>query len=159
MPPSSRERSPYERETLIFPDAEKAQEFKQEVHQRLAQGKRQGLPQGREHVAEAVAQQFAQHGESVQLIRHPWEHTPAEHAEAQKLVDLAFSRDLPAAIRQARKSDHYPRNLDLFHDVLTGEMYTLMKQSGIDRQPVLPWAVVVTIIVLIAAIGLFLLVR
>jgi hypothetical protein len=76
----------------------------------------------------------------VDVIRHPWDHSPQEHHETQELVNTAFEKDLRAAIQQARQGNHYPRNLDLFHDVLTSEMYDLLKETHLNRQPVGIWA-------------------
>ena len=128
-----KERSKYERETLVFPSAEAAQGFREKVDNGPVKLRR-GASR-RAAVAQQLQEEFAKAGETVGAIKMPWEHTPAEHAEVQQLVDVAFAQDLPAAIRQARKSGHYPRNLDLLHDVLTGEMYELMQQHGLQRQP------------------------
>src|SRR5690349_1727359 len=126
-----RERTPQERETLLFAHPEAAQAWRENVGEQLQQAKSPAIDRRREVVAAAVAEQFTQAGTPVQIIREPWTHTSAEHSEAQQLVDVAFAQDLPAAIRLAQKSPHYPRNLDLFHDVLTGEMYDLLQESEI----------------------------
>lgn len=136
--PSPVERTPQERETLIFPTPQEGEAWRQEVGEALRQTQTDGMPRQKEALAAAVAKQFEKAGEGVSVIRHPWEHTPAEHAEAQQLVDVAFAKDLPAAIKQARSSPHYPRNLDLFHDVLTNELYEVLRQQGLDRQSVVP---------------------
>lgn len=157
MPTNKSERTPHERETLLFPNSETAQTFKENVAERMAQ-----QPKSKEHqravVAEAVAQQFTQAGEAVDLVREPWTHTPAEHEEVQQLVNVAFQRDLGAAIAQARRSPHYPRNLDLLHDVLTGEMYDLLREGGLNKQPLGGWVIAVIAIVLITAMVLLLVV-
>lgn len=148
------ERSPHEKETLIFPNQEAAQAFREQVGEKLSAPKPAGVSQDQEVVAAAVAQEFTQHGEAVGTLKEPWLHTPAEHEEVQQLVDLAFRRDLGAAIAQARQSRHYPRNLDLLHDVLTGEMYDLLREGKLNRQP-LAWGVMaVLIIILLMLIGL-----
>lgn len=147
-------RSPHERETLIFSTPERAEKFTERVLGRLEKVSLPGLGHKRQIVAEAIAQEFEREGEAVSLVRQPWEHTPQEHHEAQQLVDVAFAQDLPAAIRVARQSTHYPRNLDLLHDVLTGEMYQLVARQHLNRQP-LGWSlwlaigiVVITVVVL-----------
>src|SRR5581483_1621228 len=133
--PSSRERTPTERETLVFPTPEAAQEFRERVGERLENEQRPGIGRTREIVGDELAREFAKEGEHVQLINQPWEHTPAEHEEVQGLVDVAFAKDLPAAVRQAKTSPHYPRNLDLLHDLLTGEMYDALRQGRLNQQP------------------------
>ncbi len=151
------ERSARERETLIFATPEAAAEFKEATGEQLrAQEKTAGVGQKREVIADAVAAEFAKEGETVALVKTPWEHTSVEHEEVQHLVDVAFAKDLPTAIKQARGSPHYPRNLDLLHDVLTGEMYDAMKGSGIAKQSILPWVLAfVLAVVVIAVLTLF----
>lgn len=137
--PSFKERSPYERETLMFPNKEQAAEFAEQVAERMRKEQESGVRRDREIVREEVAEQMAQAGQAVSLIKTPWEHTPDEHAEAQALVDIAFAEDLNAAIKQAQSSRHYPRILDLFHDVLTNEMYDLVQEYRLNRQPLIGW--------------------
>lgn len=146
------ERTPNERQTMIFSRPEQAQGFTERVAEQLERQQMEGVHRRREVVAGAVAQEFASHGEAVELIRTPWEHTAQEHAEVQHLVDVAFAKDLPAALRLARQSPHYPRNLDLLHDLLTGQMYALVQQSALHQQPVLPW--VAAVIIVLALLGL-----
>lgn len=129
------ERSPHERETLHLPNPEAARSWQEKLSPQLEQAKTPGVDARREAVADAVAQEFAAAGEGVSIVREPWDHTPEEHAEAQQLVDLAFAKDLNAALRSARQSPHYPRNLDLFHDVLTSELYELVREHQLHRQP------------------------
>ena len=131
-----RERSPQERETLIFSSPEQAQEFAERVDESSRQEKVRGVKRRREMVAEAVEDEFIRQGETVNSYLQPWEHNKAEHEEAQRLVDEAFEKDLSAAIKKAQDSDSYPRNLDLFHDVLIGEMYDLLIKRGLNKQPV-----------------------
>lgn len=130
------ERTPQERETLIFPTPDEAKGWMEGMAERLGHESGRGVRRRREIVQEEVSRQFERHGEGVGMIIRPWEHTPAEHEEVQKLVDVAFSKDLAVALRQARGSTNYPRNIDLFHDVLTTEMYELMREHGLHRQSV-----------------------
>lgn len=144
------ERTPRERETLIFPTPDEAQGWLERVGERMSREDRRGIRRRRELLGEELADQFDQQGEGVKVISHPWEHTPAEHAEVQHLVDLAFARDLPTALRQARSSDYYPRNIDLFHDVLTTEMYELLREHGLNRQPI-SWGVLISVVIVVLA--------
>lgn len=136
----------------MFPSAEQAQRFREQAAERAGRTRQPEVRRDREALAEAVAEEFAQYGEGVGLVREPWEHTPAEHAEAQQLVDVAFAQDLSAALKLARQSEHYPRNLDLFHDVLTSELYDLMRETGINRQPLTAWILTGFIVVLVAVL-------
>lgn len=131
-----RERTPQERETLLFPTREEAQAWTEKVAEQEAAASRPGVRRGREVVAEAVAREFERQGEAVGSLTHPWEHSAAEHTEVQHLVDTAFAKDLGAALRVARGSDAYPRNIDLLHDVLTTEMYETIRTHRLNRQPV-----------------------
>ena len=151
----SRERAPREQETLVFETPEQAEAWRSQALEKLTQERSQGGQRQREVVGEMLADEFAKEGEGVEMIRQPWEHTPAEHAEVQELVDRAFASDLGAVIREARASKHYPRNLDLFHDVLTGEMYQLVVKEGLSKQPVGRWITVVLILVILTVVGLF----
>lgn len=152
--PSGRERPAREQETLVYPSPDQAREFREGLREQLHLGRSRSVRREREAVAEAVAEEMAQLGESPQVYRSPWEHTEAEHEEAQQLVDIAFAHDLPAALRRARRSPHYPRNLDLFHDVLTNEMYDLLKEHRLDRQPLMGWLLVVLGIILVVLLTL-----
>ncbi len=157
MPPSVRERSPQERETLIFPNPEAAHVFKERVAERFSRAPSPSTQQQHGVIADAIAEQFAGAGEGVQLVREPWLHTPAEHAEAQQLVDTAFAQDLGAALKAARHSPHYPRNLDLFHDVLTREMYDLLVQEKVNQQGVGGWLLVLLTVGLLTVLSLLIL--
>jgi len=137
------EKEPRSGETLIFGTPEEAREFAEGVEKRARRENLSGARRRREVVAEELAGEFAKQGEDVSLYTQPWEHTEDEHEEVQKLVDLAFLEDLPIALRRARKSDSYPRNIDLLHDVLTGQMYELMVKRGINKQPVKQSVVIV----------------
>jgi hypothetical protein len=158
MASSPRERTPHERETLIFANQEAAQGFRENLQPKLTPTV-PGVDQGREHVAAAVAEQFHQAGEAVQIVREPWEHTPSEHQEAEALVDVAFAQDLPAAIKKARQSSTYPRNLDLLHDVLTGELYALVKEGQLRHQPVWGWLLALVAIGTLAIVGVVVFLR
>lgn len=144
------ERTPRERETLIFDRPEAARRFAERVAERLRRTARPGVKRGRETVAEAVAEEFASHGEAASLTQ-PWEHTREEHKEVQELVDVAFARDLPAALRQARASAAYPRNIDLLHDVLTGELYAILQQRGLNRQRWDTWPAAAGVLIIVSA--------
>lgn len=131
-----RERTPQERETLLFPTAEEARAWTEHVSERVAGVARPGVRREREVVGEAVAQEFEKHGEVASTLAHPWEHSAAEHAEVQRLVNVAFAKDLGVALRHARASDAYPRNIDLLHDVLTTELYETIRAQRLNRQRV-----------------------
>ncbi|MDP3997593.1 MAG: hypothetical protein Q8P73_03785 [bacterium] len=151
----TRERTPKEKETLMFAEREQAREFAERVEQRERQENRPGVRRRREIVGEEVAEEFARAGQPVETVKEPWEHTPEEHQEAQALVDVAFSRDLSAALHQAKNSPHFPRVLDLFHDVLTGEMYGVITEQKLNRQPIIGWGVAVLIVIcLVVLIGI-----
>lgn len=149
-----RERSPQERETLIFPSSEQAREFAERVDEKSRQDKVRGVKRRREMVAEAVSDEFIKQGEAVNNYLQPWEHNKQEHEEAQKLVDEAFEKDLSVAIKKAQGSDNYPRNLDLFHDVLIGEMYEVLTERGLNKQRLASrqvlWGMGVVILLLVA---------
>jgi len=156
MPPEEHERTAHERETLIFPTPEAAQEWREQFGERLNRQEGRAVRRRRELLREELARQFEQQGEGVGLISHPWEHTQEEHVEVQHLVDVAFARDLPAALRQARASEFYPRNIDLFHDVLTTEMYELLQEHRLNRQPLSLGVIISVSIIVLAALALFL---
>jgi hypothetical protein len=141
--PTPHERTPQERETLMFPNPEEAREFSERAHERLQREQQPGLKRDREIVGEEVAQEFERRGEPVEIIREPWDHTHEEHEEVQTLIDTAFEKDLGVALRKAKHSPHYPRNLDLFHDVLTSQMYELITQRQLNKQPLAIWVAVI----------------
>lgn len=132
-----------EKETLIYRTPEQARVWREGVQEKIAQEAGKEVTREREIVAEAVADEFAQAGYAVDSLTRPWEHTPEEHAEVQELVNLAFATDLTLALKQARQSPNWPRNLDLFHDVLTTEMYSLVQKHKLNRQPLLGWGLFV----------------
>jgi len=156
--PLGRERSPQERETLIFSSPEQAQEFAERVEDSARQEKVRGAKRQREVVAEAVAGEFVKQGEAVDSYVQPWGHNKEEHEEAQSLVNEAFEKNLSVAIKKAQSSDNYPRNLDLFHDVLIGEMYELLVNRKLNKQSVNNRAVIVLSVVVIVLVIILLLV-
>ncbi|MEK7557566.1 MAG: hypothetical protein AAB538_06295 [Patescibacteria group bacterium] len=145
------ERTPHERETLIFPTPDEAKGWLERVGERITREERKGVRRRRELLGEELAEEFDRQGEGVRVISHPWDHTREEHAEVQRLVDVAFARDLPAALRIARSSDYYPRNIDLFHDVLTTEMYDLLREHKLNRQPVSTGVLISAVILTVVA--------
>lgn len=128
-------------ERLIFRSKENATEFTERVEGRIAQEQKPGVSHAREVVAQELAHQFEVEGHGVSSYAHPWEHSQAEHAEAQQLVNIAFAHDLTAAIRQAEQSPLFPRNIDLFHDVLTGKMYEAMSSAKLNAHHVPSWII------------------
>lgn len=152
------ERTPRERETLIFSTPEEAGEFRERVDRESSREVIRGVKRDHEVVADAVAHEFAAHSEGVGMLTKPWEHTPQEHEEAQRLVDTAFAEDLEVALRRARGSAHYPRNVDLLHDVLTNELYTLVREQGVNRAHVgWRWIVVGSVVALVLVVLVILL--
>jgi len=123
-----------ERETLIFQSPERAEEFTAHIEQRIKEESTHDVSRGREVVSEELVKQFDQHGHGVAVLSHPWEHSVIEHAEAQELVNTAFTKDLSAAIAQAENSPLFPQNIDLFHDVLTGEVYEAVSRMRMNTQ-------------------------
>lgn len=142
------ERTRHEQETLIFNTAERAREFAETTGEQLNMGQRRAVRRDREIVAEAVAHEFTKEGHAVHSLKTPWQHSPAEHSEAQRLVDLSFSHDLPTALKAARQSKYFPRILDLFHDVLTSELYDAMREHKLNRQPLIGWSLLAGIVIL-----------
>ncbi len=154
------EREPREKETLIFSEPERAREFAERVSERARRGSTPGVVRRREAVAQEVAAELARQGEAADVLSRPWEHTAAEHKEVQELVDMAFDQDLSAALKKARASEDYPRNIDLLHDVLTSELYEMLQQRGINKQRIgfgtyLVLAILVVILSLAASMFVF----
>ena len=147
-----------ERETLMYSTPEEAQAWRERVQEKIRNEAGKSVQRPREVVAEQLAHEFANEGQGVSLSR-PWEHSAAEHAEAQELVDITFAVDLPAALKHAKRSPNWPRNIDLFHDVLTTEMYELVREHKLNQQPVTGWILLSLGVVLLAfvAIGVLLL--
>lgn len=145
----------------MFAKPEAAQRFSERVAERVQRQRQPGVKRDKEILGEEVAEEFAQAGETVASINNrPWEHTPEEHAEVQQLVNTAFAQDLGRALQQAKASPHYPRNLDLLHDLLTTEMYEHLREAKINRQPTALWLMgisIVTLLTLAAILLVFLL--
>lgn len=144
------ERTPRERETLIFQNPEAAQQFRERVEGRLLREQQPGITKKREAIAQEVTHEFVQAGEAAHSLHQPWEHTPQEHEEVQHLVNIAFAKDLKVALAKSRQSPAYPRNLDLLHDLLTGEMYTILAKHNVNRQPMGLWLFAVVGIIALA---------
>lgn len=149
-------RSQHERESLIFPSVEKGQEFTEKIKQEW-QKEPHTAEKKKEVVHELLSHEFEKQGEAVGTISQPWDHTPEEHTEAQQLVDIAFAQDLLPAIKKARTSKHYPRNLDLMHDVLTEEMYAIVSEHHLNRQPLRTAIIVSFTVVLVCLLLIFIL--
>lgn len=140
------DRTRRERETLVFHSPEGAADFTRSVENRIKEENKVGVSADREIVSQELANQFEIEGHGVAPFTHPWEHSHAEHVEAQQLVDVAFSQSLSVAIAQAEKSSSFPRNIDLFHDVLTGEMYEAIRNSRINTQHVPRWIILLLVL-------------
>lgn len=121
-------------ESLIFTSKEKAGEFIERVEKRKAGEVRQGVRRDREVLADELAREIERQGEEAIDVSRPWEHSLEEHREVQALVETAFREDLVLALRKIRKSPNYPRIVDLFHDVLTDQMYEALVQAGLNKQ-------------------------
>lgn len=130
---SNRERAPRERETLIFTSPEEAQEWREGLKEG-EQPVTPGLRRDREALSDAVAAEFDKLGEPVGQYEQPWEHDEEEHSQAQELVNVAFADDLETALKLARKSPQYPRIIDLFHDVLVGQLYDELVKDGVNAR-------------------------
>lgn len=134
--------------TLIFETPREAQEFSERVGEKSRQASSEGVTQQREILAEEIAAEMTKHGESATVLNQPWEHTAKEHQEVQKLVDLAFLEDLPTALKRAKKSQYYPRIIDLLHDVLTSEMYEAIARRKLNRQKIINWQAALALIIM-----------
>jgi hypothetical protein len=125
--------------SLIFKSPEEAGEFVGRVEKRVSQEAKQGVSRKREIVGEELKDEIERQGEEAVDLSQPWEHSLDEHQEVQALVEVAFREDLLLALRKARKSDNYPRIIDLFHDVLTGQMYEALIRAGMNKQKMGKW--------------------
>ncbi len=145
-------------ENLVFTNAQEAAEFRESVESNIMNNSVAGTHRPREILAEELAKKFAEHGVGVSSLHTPWEHSQEEHHEVQDLVNVAFADTLPAALRRAENSPLFPRNIDLFHDVLTGELYDAVVGQRLDTMHVSVFAtiaLVLPILLLIIAILLF----
>ena len=140
------EKLPSANETLIFPSTEAAGEFRERVEARAAKPRRDV----RQAVSDELTQEFESHGEVPSTLREPWQHTPEEHDEVQQLVNEAFSKDIASALAKARKSGHYPRNIDLLHDVLTNQMYASLVEQKANKQPMAVYSIAILSVVLVS---------
>src|SRR5687768_9351323 len=104
MAESKERRSVKERETLMYSTPERAAEWQEGVREKVRAQGGKVVQRPREIVAEAVAESFREEGHGVASLSRPWEHSVAEHAEAQELVDVAFAHDLTTALRRAKQS-------------------------------------------------------
>lgn len=152
------ERNAREQETLIFNTAEKAREFAERVEKRAADENGEGVNRPKEIVGEEVVKEIEREGEESVDLTQPWEHTKEEHEEVQQLVDTAFREDLPLALKKARQSDNYPRLIDLFHDVLTGQMYETLVQNKVNQHKSANWQwAIIALAALLVLAGLIIL--
>ncbi len=154
------ERQPEELETLIFSTSEEADQFVERVEERSRRESKPGVARRREAVSEEVGRELEGRGEPAGVLARPWEHTRQEHEEVQGLVNTAFEEDIAAALKRARASRHYPRVIDLLHDVLTTELYESILQRGLNKQKIFSWptkaAVAVIAVTAVIIIVLFL---
>lgn len=143
---------------LVFVDSREAELFRKSLETKIAAERVPGIARGREIIGEELAKKFEEHGVGVLSLRSPWEHSQEEHAEVQGLVNVAFGHDLRTALRRAERSASFPRNVDLFHDVLTGELYDAVLGHRLNTVHASAWiiiAIAVPILLLTAAIFLF----
>jgi hypothetical protein len=141
-------------ETLAFSNPEQAQEFVERVQEKSQQKERVQNRDERKIIKEELVKEFAKAGQAISGIDKPWRHTPIEHTQAQELVNIAFTKDLKTALRRARHNQQFPRNLDLFHDVLTTELYEAIRQNHMNKQPIRGRTVLVAMIVIVILIGI-----
>lgn len=147
---SEHERSSRNQETLIFNSPEQAEQFAERAAERVGLAEEGEVKRGREVLREEVAEEFLREGEAVSVLSQPWEHTEEEHEEVQRLIDVSFDRSLTDALKQARESDNYPRNVDLLHDILTDQLYEVvverrLNQQQLSEKPIVAVAVVAAV--------------
>lgn len=143
-------------ENLIFSSPQEAAAFRESLEQRKESESVPGVTQDKENVAQELAKKFEEHGHGVSSLHAPWEHTPQEHSEVQGLVDLAFTHDLQTALRHAEQSDLFPRNIDLLHDVLTGELYDAARASHLTAlRPSLTGMLMIATPILLLIVAIF----
>jgi hypothetical protein len=145
-------------ENLVFATAEEAGQFRESVEYAQVEHRGESQSRDREVVGEVLAEKFDQEGHGVSSLHAPWEHSQAEHDEVQVLVDMAFTHDLAAALRKAEQSPSFPRNIDLFHDVLTGELYEAVRTRRLNTAHVPVWIIIASTLLVVlfgAAIFMF----
>jgi|SRR3989344_41242 len=145
-------------DNLVFSSSQEADRFRESVEQRVAQEQGNGAVRRREIVAEELVKKFEEHGVGTSSLHRPWEHSQEEHAEVQELVNTAFAHDLRDALRQAENSPSFPRNIDLFHDVLTGELYAAVLGQRLNIVHFSAWRIALLafpVLLLVFAIVLF----
>lgn len=145
-------------ENLVFANAQEAAQFREAIETRVATERLSGVTHRREAVAHELAKKFEEHGIGVSSLHTPWEHSKEEHSEVQDLVNIAFADSISVALRRAEHSSSFPRNIDLFHDVLTGELYDAVLGRRLNAVHISKWMMVVLILpvlLLIAAILFF----
>ncbi len=146
------------RESLLFRSPEHANEFQESFEKRVQTESKKGATREREVLGEELAKVFEQEGVGVTPIREPWEHTPQEHEEVQRLVEVAFEKGLDVALKEAHQSNTFPRNIDLLHDVLTSKLYDAVVASRVNNpnpSPLVFIGILLMVIGIIVAIVLF----
>ncbi len=126
-------------DNLVFSSSQEAAHFRESITEQVAQEQGGGATRRREIVAEELMKKFEEHGVGVTSLHRPWEHSQEEHAEVQELVNTAFASDLRDALQQAENSPTFPRNIDLFHDVLTGELYDAVLGQHLNAVHLSAW--------------------
>lgn len=145
-------------ERLVFANSQEGAQFREVVEKRIASERRADASKEREIVGEELAKKFDEHAVGVSPLRTPWEHTQEEHNQVQDLVTMAFTHDLRYALHHAENSPLFPRNIDLFHDVLTGELYSAVLNRRLNILHVSPLFIIIAlvpVVLLIVAIFLF----
>jgi hypothetical protein len=135
---------------LIFPSVARATAFSEMVTERIAQEKKPGVRRAKEIISHELEKQFELEGHGVSSYAQPWEHTQAEHVEAEQLVRVAFAHGLSAALASAEQSPSFPRNIDLFHDILTGKMYEALVSSRVRAVEHVPYWIIALLILFFA---------
>lgn len=145
-------------DNLVFSSSQEAAHFRESVESKIVDEHIPGAQRRREVLAEELAKKFEEHGVGVSSLHRPWEHSQEEHAEVQELVNTAFATDLRDALRKAENSPSFPRNIDLFHDVLTGELYAAVVGQRLNTVHFSVWRIALLatpVLLLIVAIILF----
>lgn len=145
-------------ENLIFKTQQEAAAFRESLEQKIVSERLPGTVREREIIAEELAKKFEEQGAGVSTLHTPWEHSQQEHIEVQELVNTAFVHGLSTALRRAEQSDSFPRNIDLFHDVLTGELYDAVLGRRLNTVHTSSWGIVaiaIPVLLLIIAVFVF----